>query len=171
LPESVAERRQGLKALFELHSDDIYRFTLARSGDRGAADEVTAETFLAASQMFADDRVGEVTRQWLFVVARRRLIDRWRKEERDRNRVARLIRVRGSTGSLDPSAQGSAVDGERVLAALASLPVRQRSAVTLRYLDEFSVSEIAEALETSYRAAEALLARGRASFKIAWESG
>jgi len=42
--------------------------------------------------------------------------------------------------------------------------------VALRYLDEFSVSEIADEMAIEYRAAESLLARGRRSFKKAWET-
>ncbi|MEM8745746.1 MAG: sigma factor-like helix-turn-helix DNA-binding protein, partial [Actinomycetota bacterium] len=49
-------------------------------------------------------------------------------------------------------------------AALASLPERQRAAVVLRYVEEYSVSEVAEALDVGYEAAESLLARGRRGF-------
>ena len=60
-------------------------------------------------------------------------------------------------------------DRERVGAALASLPGGQRLALTLRYLDEYSVAEVADELDTTYSAAESLLARARRSFERAWE--
>lgn len=60
-------------------------------------------------------------------------------------------------------------DGEAVLAALQSLPPRQRIAIALRYLDDHSVAEVATAMEIEYRAAESLIARGRRSLITAWE--
>jgi len=63
------------------------------------------------------------------------------------------------------------IDDTRVLAALRSLPHRQRTALLLRYLDEVSVSEVAEAIDTSYAGAESVLARARRSFVTAYEEG
>ena len=40
---------------------------------------------------------------------------------------------------------------------------------SVRYLDGWSVTEIAEELELTYRAAESGLARARRSFLAAWE--
>ena len=48
-------------------------------------------------------------------------------------------------------------------AALDSLPLRQRAVLCLRYLDDWSTAEIAEALELSIPAVESLLARARRS--------
>lgn len=59
--------------------------------------------------------------------------------------------------------------GNQVLDALQSLSARQRAALSLRYLDGYSVAEIAEVLDTSYRAAESILARGRKAFVTAYE--
>ena len=53
--------------------------------------------------------------------------------------------------------------------ALGSLPTSQRSVVVLRYLDDWSVSEIAEGLDITYRAVESLLARARRSLRAALE--
>ena len=49
--------------------------------------------------------------------------------------------------------------------ALGKLPASQRLAVTLRYLDDLSVPEIATATGKSVHAVESLLARGRTSLR------
>lgn len=165
---SPAVRRQHLAQLFDLHFDDLYRFCLARTGDRGAADDATSEAFTAAARHLAEDRPGTIDRPWLFVVARNRIVDRWRSHEREQRRFLRLTNEQRVDGTdLDP-AETSAT-AERVLAAMASLPERQRAALTLRYLDEHSVAEVADRLDTTYEAAESLLARARRSFTTAWE--
>ena len=55
-----------------------------------------------------------------------------------------------------------------MLSALERLPDRQRAALVLRYLDEFSVTEVADAMDLTYTAVESLLARGRRSFATAY---
>jgi RNA polymerase sigma-70 factor (ECF subfamily) len=63
---------------------------------------------------------------------------------------------------------GDLLEDEMVLAALQSLPTRQRAALTLRYLDECSVAEVADTLDVSYRAAESLLSRAKVNFRSAY---
>lgn len=67
------------------------------------------------------------------------------------------------------SARNCSLEGDAVLAALQSLPPRQRVAISLRYLDDHSVAEIATVMEIDYRAAESLIARGRRRLIMAWE--
>ena len=47
--------------------------------------------------------------------------------------------------------------------AIASLPVRQREAVVLRYYESLSYDEIGEVMGASRKGVERLLARGRAA--------
>ena len=154
--------RQELQQLYVRELRGLFGFLLARCGDRDLAEDLCGETFVAAARLFAAGRGDEVTSTWLLTVARRRLIDHWRQQSSARRRLARLRAERPTDEDLRP-------DDERVLAALKSLPDRQRAAVAMRYLDECSVGEVADALEVSYRTAESLLARGRRSFRRAFE--
>ena len=162
--------RAQLVALFDSEFDAVFQFVLARCGDRSVADDVAADTFLAAANALSSGSEETIGRPWLFVVARRRLIDHWRKSERERNRLIRLLELdpyRNESGRTDDHRSDGSADA--VIDALRSLPERQRAAIALRYLDDYSVTEIAEAMEIEYRAAESLLARGRRSFINAWE--
>lgn len=63
----------------------------------------------------------------------------------------------------DPeAATGDMMRDRRVTAAVMELPARQRAAITLFYGDGATMNEIAEALETTPKAVEGLLARARA---------
>lgn len=139
----------------------MFGFLLLRCGSRAVAEDLTGETFLAASRRFAEGRGDDVTAAWLLTVARRRLIDHWRTVASHRRRVERLARepIPATAPPADP-------DG-RIESALGALPERQRAVIVLRYLDEFSVSEIADALQISYKATESLLSRGRAGLGAA----
>jgi RNA polymerase sigma-70 factor (ECF subfamily) len=65
---------------------------------------------------------------------------------------------------LSPEASAAARDECRaVQEALASLPVKQREAVVLRYYEGLSYDEISHVMGASRKAVERLLARGRAA--------
>jgi RNA polymerase sigma-70 factor (ECF subfamily) len=159
----IDERHGLLHSLFDRWSSDVFGFVLARSGSWAVAQDVTSEVFLAAARAVGGDDPGQVTRSWLLTAARRRLIDQWRRQRTQRKIIERLSGERPT-----PAAVADA-DRERLGAALASLPEGQRLALTLRYLDEYSVAEVADELDTTYSAAESLLARARRSFERAWE--
>ncbi len=116
------------------------------------------------ARRFADGRNETVSVAWLLTVARRRLIDHWRAQERHRRRLQRVIATSPPQVAVLPETDGA------VLAALRSLPDRQRLALTARYLDDLSVQEVADMLDTGYQAVESLLARARRSFAKAYEA-
>lgn len=163
---SAAQQRAALTALFQAEFGRLYGYLLARSGSRSIAEDVAAETFAEAARAVKSGDASALSPPWLFTVAKRRLIDHWRKAERHRKRTERLRMERIDETEWPVS---DSIDDERILTALASLPVRQRAALTMRYLDEYSVSEVAETLEVSYKSAESLLSRGRAGFAAALE--
>jgi RNA polymerase sigma factor (sigma-70 family) len=158
----AASGRDRLAALFEANFDDLYRYCLARTASRSAAEEIASDAFLAAARTVATGR-GHVDRAWLFVVARNRIVDGWRTAERQRRRLTQLVAQR--RGADDDSEHL----GDDVIDVLRRLPERQRAALALRYLDGCTVGEVACELEIEYTAAESLLARGRRSFTTMWK--
>ncbi len=158
---------EALGSLYQTQADRVYGFLLARCGSPSLAEDLTSATFENAAREFARGRGSAVTSSWLLTVARRRLIDFWRSNERARRRAGQLrnhelLRVSGQTPEEE-------ANDEDVIFALESLSARQRAALALRYLDDYSVHEVAEALNMTYRAAESLLARARRSFVAAYK--
>lgn len=126
---------------------------------------MTALAFEAASRNFARGRGDEVTLPWLVTVVQRRLIDHWRREARSEDRLERLRNEALVAGRGDGTTSST-----EVMAALDALGVNQRAALVLRYLDDLSVSEVAEELGLTYKATESLLSRSRRAFSISyWE--
>jgi len=159
--------REALQGLYRTEVRAVHGYLLARSGSRQVAEDLTSETFVSAADLFARGRGDEVSGAWLMTVAKRRLIDYWRRAASHRERVERLGREVGVAPRDDDT---DAEDVQlRVLTALESLPERHRAALTLRYLDEHSVSEVAELLGLGYSAAESLLARARRGFVASFE--
>ena len=166
--ETTDTQHAHLRELFATESDRIHGFLLLRTGSFAVAEDLTGDVFAAAARHCAEGRWREVTGAWLQTVAKRRLVDHWRRSTTRRRLTDRL--VQRDQPLVHDDLHLDDAEEERVRTALGSLPDRQRAALCLRYLDEFSVSEVAEALDLGYQAAESLLARGRRSFIAAYES-
>lgn len=162
VPPPLDVSRRSAAQLFDDHFDVVYRFCLSRTADPALAEDVAAQTFYEAARRLASDPTDPIDRRWLFVVAKRRMVDGWRRQERQR----RLVRRIRSVGTESP---GPIAQDDGVVRALASLPDRQRRAIVLRYVDELPVDEVADALGVTYQAAESLLARGRRRFAEVWK--
>jgi RNA polymerase sigma-70 factor (ECF subfamily) len=73
--------------------------------------------------------------------------------------------------ALGPGAKAEHDERERlVAAAIAELPVRQRTAIVLTYGDGMSNAQVAEILDTSVSAVETLLVRGKQNLRRALDN-
>lgn len=142
----------------------VYSYLLARSGGEPAvAEDLTQETFLAAVREIKRGRNPEQLLPWVMGIARHKLFDYYRATAKhqlhtmtwDDDRIDALP----DNPELDPP------ERERIQRVLMQVPVTQRQALVLRYMDGYAVPEIAQQLDRSVHATESLLARGRANFR------
>lgn len=139
----------------------VYAYLYARcGGDVALAEELTQQTFIQAIERREsfEGRASAIT--WLCTIARNKLTDHYRRQDREERRHLRLVvgEIPGSHG-LAPMSQVE--DREVVIAALGELAPLQRAAVVLCYLDGLSVREAAATLGRSESATESLLSRAR----------
>jgi RNA polymerase sigma factor (sigma-70 family) len=134
-------------ALFRECATDVHGYLISLLGDRSTAEDLTALAFerLYRSRLRLDRRRG-TPRAWLFSIARNAALDELRQRRR---------RSRYDLGEdpADDRAPGDALeDVERratVLDALASLPLRERELVLLKFHGQLTNSEVARALGIS----------------------
>jgi RNA polymerase sigma-70 factor (ECF subfamily) len=143
----------------------VYGYLLPRCGVPAVAEDLTAETFLAAVSAVQRHAVPEMTIAWLVGVARHKLVDHWRREAREERKL-RLVEQQ-TTEVADP--WDAHLDVARANEVLAELGPHHRAPLTLRYLDGLSVPEVAEHLGRTVHATEALLVRARAAFRRAYD--
>ncbi len=161
----------ALGELYDRHAESLFRTALLRLGDRGLAEEVLQDTYLALwnrAELF-DGRQGSVI-GWLSTIARNRAIDRLRS-------LARRPAPVTLSGLVAPGADPASADDARdailtaatplstvtappdpereldlaelrreVEQALADIPEQERQVLTLAYYDQLSQSEIAARL-------------------------
>ena len=165
--QPVADQGATLLALYDRAVPEVYGYLLPRCGSVIVAEELTAETFLAAVAAVKRRTVRQMTVAWLVGVARHKLVDHWRRMGRE-ERNLRLIHDE-SVPEEDP--WDERLDAARARAVLDRLGPHHRAALTLRYLDGLSVPEVADHLGRGVHATEALLVRARIAFRRAYEGG
>jgi RNA polymerase sigma-70 factor (ECF subfamily) len=117
--------------------------------DRGAAEDVVQESFLAVWRRGSTFQPGRGSlRSWICTIVRNRAIDRLRG---DRHRTRLDSPIEGE--SIEPTvsdpwaAVAVELSAEEVRKALAELPAEQRQTIELAYYGGFSQSEIATKME------------------------
>lgn len=130
--------------LVELHGPAVRRFCLARSGP-GRGDDCFQETMLAALRHYDDLRDPATARTWLFSIAHHKTIDAARSAARDAIPTSDL--------DVHPAPAAPPAPREDLWLAVRALPSKQRQAVTLRYLADFTHREISTVMATSEAAA------------------
>lgn len=169
-PQVRPDPALGLLELYDDALPHVYGYLLARCGDAGLAEDLTAESFLAAVQAVRKPGAPGPSVPWLIGVARHKLADHWRQAERER-RGLRLLEGDPALTSRNPADDpwDAAVDRIRAREVLGRLGPHHRAALTLRYLDGLPVPEVARHLDRTVHATEALLVRARAAFRRTYQ--
>ncbi len=165
-----ADQRQRLIDLYDASMPEVYGYLASRCGSAAVAEDLTSETFLAAADAVRRGSVPDLTVAWLIGVARHKLVDHWRRRERDDRLLAAVESAAVESGAgadHDPwDVQLDLLVAHRVLERLGA---HHRSALTLRYLDELPVRRVAECLERTEGATEVLLVRARKAFRAVYD--
>lgn len=163
----AAEQATAVLDLYDRALPEVHGYLLSRCRDSQVAEDLTADTFLAAVAGVRKGTVADLTVAWLITVARNKLVDHWRRQEREERKL-RLIHDESDEVTDDWDQR---LDAALAHGVLAGLGAHHRSALSLRYLDGLSVPEVADALGRTLHATEALLVRARRAFRSAYEQG
>jgi RNA polymerase sigma-70 factor (ECF subfamily) len=160
-PSTSEEQGPALLALYDDALPQVYGYLLRRCDGASTAEDLTAETFLAAVVAVQKGTVERLTVAWLIGVARHKLVDHWRRRAREERNLAAV-----ADEEREPEDPWDAeLDAAVAREALGRLGAHHRVALTLRYLDGLPVPEVAEQLGRTVHATEALLVRARIAFR------
>lgn len=138
--------------LFERHRHGIHAYLLGKTSHAEAASDLLQETFLRAWRAFGELGLLEDDRQraWLFTVARNLVVDRYRSRARRQATLDALVDThrRHDAEQGDTAEQIVARDQLAQLGhAIAALPDRQRTVLTMATVGDMTSREIAQALD------------------------
>ncbi|ANZ42703.1 RNA polymerase subunit sigma-24 [Lentzea guizhouensis] len=138
-------RAVNVEQVFREERGRLLATLVKRFGDLDLAEEVTSDAIEAALRHWPVDGVPDRPGAWLLTTARRKAVDRLR---RDRVHAARLALLQVEVDRADPPA-GDALPDERLelffTCAHPALPAEDRGALTLRCLAGFTTPEVARA--------------------------
>jgi RNA polymerase sigma-70 factor, ECF subfamily len=142
--------REAFRALYEAHKDKVYSIALYFfHGDPAAASDATQQVFLKLITNIKGFRGDSEFSTWLHRLVVNTCLDGSRKSksrERSEDPVD-LVRIVDPTSQDEDMARRQVAS--RVQAALSSLPPKLRMPILLRYFEELSYAEMAEALQCS----------------------
>jgi RNA polymerase sigma-70 factor (ECF subfamily) len=158
---------EALATLYDRHVDGVHAVALRLTGDRGIAEEVVQETFLALwnrAELFDPALASLAT--WLRSIARNRTVDRLRAMGRRPTLVSigsrgdpddmdagldrvgpEVTVVGGAAPAVSPEASAEAASVRAsIAAAVVSMPEMERTVIVLAYREGLTQQEIAERL-------------------------
>jgi len=157
----AAGDRSAFQCLVERHHRACWAVALRYTGNNADAGDLVQDTFLALFQKAARYKPRGRFRSYLLCA----LVNRAISYQRKRQPIAVESLETPAPGPDGEASLARAQTRARVAALLARLPERQRMAIILRFYQELSYAEIAQALSVSPKAVERLLHRARASLR------
>lgn len=155
----AAGDQSAARALTIRHASRLIALGYRMLSDRAEAEDVAQEALMRLWKTAPNwEPGGAKLSTWLYRVASNLCIDRLRRT-RTEGLDAAPEQV-DDTPSVEVQMQ-QASRAEALHSALATLPERQRLAVSLRFLDDLANPEIADIMGLSVDAVESLLARGK----------
>lgn len=156
----LANSDEFFARLFRSEYNDLVRYVRRHTSSAHDAEDAATTAIEQAFRLLRKDPDRQITRAWLQTVARRRLIDHWRRDRLERTAAQNLAAATAS-----PRDFVEMLCNEEVTrGTLVHLPSTQRTALVARHMHGASVTEVSEHLDVSYKAAESLLGRSRKSF-------
>ncbi len=167
---------RAFSQFFDENFSRLYRFTLARlSGDRQNTNEIVQSALAKSLRKINTYRGESALFTWLCVICRNEIADWARRNESYRKNIVLtedLPQIRNIVDSLAAPIGNDAVSRyERqevcrlIQVALDELPPKYGDALEWKYIEGYSVKEIAERMNLSHQATQSLLARAKNSFR------
>jgi RNA polymerase sigma-70 factor, ECF subfamily len=133
----------ALAELYDRHFDGIYRYLFTRLRHQADAEDFTEQVFLKMVDSIQRYRPrGVAFSSWLYRIAHNLLVDRYRRAGREALELTE--QVQDGRPHADPAtlAQNSE-ERRRLVEALRRLTPEQQQVITMRFIDNLNVDEIA----------------------------
>lgn len=169
-----AGNNDSFRHLIQNYKDKIYNSCLSIVQNQAEAEDITQEIFVEVWQSVKKFRGDSKLSTWIYRMTINRSLDFLRTKKRKKN--AGLISLFKKNGVLDPIVEvpdffhpGITIENKEsskiIFAAIDKLPKRQKACFVLQNIENLSMKEIAEVMETSPKAVESLLVRSKTNLK------
>lgn len=138
--------------LYELHFERVYAYIARRVGDRAETEDLTADVFhQALANLKRFEWRGIPFAAWLFRIAANLMSDRWQRSGREVQDEAQIEAANVSPKEIEE------VERRATLFRLVdTLPAEQQRVVVLRFVEQKSIKEVAQAIRKTEGAVKQL---------------
>ena len=168
LRAAATGNRAAFAEIVSRYHQPVYRLVWRMTGGAADSEDIAQEAFVKLWRSPAQVREAAALKGWLMRVASNAVIDRSRKPSHgDIEAMPEL-----SDPAAKPDAPLDRAQATKLInAKLASLPDRQRVALSLVYFEGMTNIEAADIMEASVESVESLLARARRHLKESLSAG
>lgn len=144
----------------ERYHDDIFRFCIVKTRDRALSLDITQDTFMRFWEYLIKGKEIKQERPLLYRIANNLIIDNYRKKKDVLVEDFTAGEYEHYTWQDDSERQIDILDGEKIIELLHKLPELTREIITLRFINDFSISEIAQTIKRDNKTVSVYLHRG-----------
>ena len=166
LASAAAFDETALGELYDRYESRIYSYIFRRTGDATLAEDLTAQVFLKMLEAIRSSKAWHSSFSgWLYRIAHNAVIDYYR--QRDRQQLVQLedaVSVVASDHNPVVIAETN-MDANRLRAAIARLTEEQADVIGLRFLEGYSISEVAIMMDKTEGSIKALQYRAVATLR------
>lgn len=151
--------------IYDTHVEKIYRFIFLKVSSQDIAQDLCSQTFIRAWDRFKDNKEGiENPQAFIYQIARNLVIDHYREKGRTQIvQVEKIPIIDPRTDIEEKSLQDS--DFGDIQAVMANIKPEYQDIVTLHYIEQLTVPEIAKMLNKTEGNVRVTLHRALKSIK------
>ena len=147
--------------LYRDHGVQAVRLAYLLTGDRARAEDIVHDGFVRLLGRVRLIRDPQALRAYL----NRTVVNLAKNDLRRRSVQRRFLETHGHESNGDVSWMPDVAERDELHHNLMELPYRQRAALVLRYCEDLTEAEVADALGTSTKAVRSLVGRGLATLR------
>lgn len=161
--------QRAFAEIVELYKDKLYHLAYRMTGNRQEAEDIVQETFLRVYKNLERYDVNQKFSTWIYRIATNLCIDRLRKRKAVYSLDAESSDHEGLDGYAMMPSDNRTPESELLLSetqwliqeAIATLPVKYKSVMILRYMQDLSLQEISDVLDMPVTTIKTRVHRGR----------
>lgn len=157
--------RSRLADLYSAYAPRAVRLAYLLTSDAAAAEEIVQEAFVRIASKLGHLRDPSAFERYL----RRTVVNLSRSRGRRLARERKYLEREAAQATVQSLTEPDFAIRDQLFRALKLLPERQRAAVVLRYFEDLSEHQIAEALDCPLGTAKSLLSRGIQALRVSLE--
>ena len=161
----MKKAKEEFGQIYDSCIDKIYRFIYFKVSSQEVAQDLCSETFLKGWQVFKENsKEIENPQAFLYQIARNLVIDHYREKDRTKVIPVSSVPITDPAENLEDKSFINS-DLDNIKASLANLKQDYQEIITWYYIEDFSISEIAQMMDKSEGAVRVMVHRALKALK------